>query len=67
VRGSIDRTALAKAMKLLLDHKIILAQSVGHPKKEWWIVHNTDNSFQKLVFTIFLKGLIETENNKVLN
>jgi len=33
VRGSIDRQALAKAMKLRPDQKIILAQSVGYPKK----------------------------------
>jgi SagB-type dehydrogenase family enzyme len=33
VRGSIDREALAKAMKLRPDQKIILAQSVGYPKK----------------------------------
>jgi nitroreductase len=33
VRGSIDRDALAKAMKLPAGRKIILAQSVGHPRK----------------------------------
>ncbi len=33
VRGSIDRQALAKAMKLRPDQKVILAQSVGYPKK----------------------------------
>ena len=33
VRGSIDRQELAKAMKLRPDQKIILAQSVGYPKK----------------------------------
>ena len=33
VRGSIDREALAKAMKLTPDQKIILAQTVGYPKK----------------------------------
>jgi SagB-type dehydrogenase family enzyme len=33
VRGSIDRQALAKAIKLRPDQKIILAQSVGYPKK----------------------------------
>jgi len=33
VRGSIDRQALAKAMKLLPDQKIILAQTIGYPKK----------------------------------
>jgi SagB-type dehydrogenase family enzyme len=33
VRGSIDRVALAKAMKLRSDQKIILAQTVGYPKK----------------------------------
>ena len=33
VRGSIDRTALAKAMRLRPDQKIILAQTVGYPKK----------------------------------
>jgi SagB-type dehydrogenase family enzyme len=33
VRGSIDKLALAKAMKLRPDQKIILAQTVGYPKK----------------------------------
>jgi SagB-type dehydrogenase family enzyme len=33
VRGSIDRPALAKAMKLRQDQRIILAQTVGYPKK----------------------------------
>lgn len=33
VRGSIDRQALAKAMNLRPDQKIILAQSIGYPKK----------------------------------
>lgn len=33
VRGSIDRKALAKAMKLRPDQRIILAQTVGFPKK----------------------------------
>ena len=33
VRGSVDREALAKVMKLRADQKIILAQSVGYPKK----------------------------------
>ncbi len=33
VRGSIDRPALAKLMKLRPDQKITLAQSVGFPKK----------------------------------
>lgn len=33
VRGSIDRQALAKAMGLRPDQKIILAQTVGYPKK----------------------------------
>jgi SagB-type dehydrogenase family enzyme len=32
VRGSIDRPALAEAMKLRADQKIILAQTVGYPK-----------------------------------
>ncbi len=32
VRASIDQEALAKAMKLRPDQKIILAQSVGYPK-----------------------------------
>ena len=31
VRGLIDRPVLAKAMKLRLDQKIILAQTVGYP------------------------------------
>ena len=34
VRGSIDRPALAKTMKLRPDQKITLAQSVGFPKKK---------------------------------
>jgi nitroreductase len=34
VRGSIDRPALAKIMKLRPDQKITLAQSVGYPKKK---------------------------------
>ena len=34
VRGSIDRAALAKIMKLRPDQKITLAQSVGFPKKK---------------------------------
>jgi nitroreductase len=34
VRGSIDREALAKAMKLRADQKNILAQTVGYPKKQ---------------------------------
>ncbi len=33
VRGSIDKEKLAKVMKLRPDQKIILAQSVGYPKK----------------------------------
>jgi SagB-type dehydrogenase family enzyme len=33
VRAYIDRPALAKAMKLRADQKIILAQSVGYPKR----------------------------------
>lgn len=33
VRASIDRAALAKAMKLRPDQKIALAQTVGYPKK----------------------------------
>ncbi|MBU4200716.1 MAG: SagB/ThcOx family dehydrogenase [Verrucomicrobia bacterium] len=33
VRGSIDRPALAKAMHLRPDQKIVLAQTVGLPKK----------------------------------
>ena len=33
VRGSVDRTALAEVMKLRPDQKIILAQTVGYPKK----------------------------------
>lgn len=34
VRASIDRSALAKSMGLKPDQKIILAQSVGYPKKQ---------------------------------
>ena len=33
VRASIDRPALAKELKLRPDQKIILAHSVGYPKK----------------------------------
>jgi SagB-type dehydrogenase family enzyme len=33
VRGLIDKPTLAKVMKLRPDQKIILAQSVGYPKK----------------------------------
>ena len=33
VRGSIDRPILAKALKLRPEQKIMLAQSVGYPKK----------------------------------
>jgi SagB-type dehydrogenase family enzyme len=34
VRAMIDRPALAKAMGLRTDQKIILSQSVGYPKKQ---------------------------------
>ena len=33
VRGSIDRPVLAKAMRLRPDQRIILAQTVGYPRK----------------------------------
>jgi len=33
VRGSVDRPALAKAMKLRPEQRIILAQTVGYPNK----------------------------------
>jgi len=33
VRGSVDRMALAKTMKLRNEQKIILSQTVGYPKK----------------------------------
>jgi hypothetical protein len=33
VRESIDRPALARAMRLPPDQKITLAQTVGYPKK----------------------------------
>ena len=33
VRGSIDKAALAQAIKLRPDQKIILAQTVGYPKE----------------------------------
>jgi nitroreductase len=33
VRGSVDRAALAKIMKLGPNQRILLAQSVGYPKK----------------------------------
>ena len=32
VRGSVDRTALAKTMKLAPNQKVLLAQSVGYPR-----------------------------------
>ena len=32
-RGTIDRTALGQAMHLRPEQRIILAQSVGYPKK----------------------------------
>ena len=34
VRGYVDRPALAKVMRLRPDQKVILAQSVGYPKKQ---------------------------------
>ena len=34
VRANIDRAALANAMKLRPEQKIVLAQSVGYPKKK---------------------------------
>jgi nitroreductase len=34
VRAAIDKPALAKAMGLRPDQRIILAQSVGYPKKQ---------------------------------
>ena len=33
VRAGIDKSTLAKAMKLRPEQKIILAQSVGYPRK----------------------------------
>jgi SagB-type dehydrogenase family enzyme len=33
VRAGMDRTALAKLMKLTPDQRIVLAQSIGYPKK----------------------------------
>ncbi len=33
VRGSVNRTALAKVLRLRPDQKIILAQTVGYPRK----------------------------------
>ena len=33
VRANIDKPALASVMKLRPDQKIVLAQSVGYPKK----------------------------------
>jgi hypothetical protein len=35
-----DRPALARAMRLRPDQKITLAQTVGYPKKEEWLVPN---------------------------
>ncbi len=34
VRGSVDRPALAKTIRLRPDQRIILAQTVGYPKKQ---------------------------------
>jgi SagB-type dehydrogenase family enzyme len=34
VRGMVDRETLAKVMKLRPDQKVMLAQSVGYPKKK---------------------------------
>jgi nitroreductase len=34
VRGAIDKPALAKAMKLRSDQKVILSQTVGYPKEQ---------------------------------
>jgi len=34
VRGSIDREALARVLKLRPDQKVMLAQSVGYPEKK---------------------------------
>ena len=34
VRASVDRAALAKAMQLRPDQRIVLAQTVGYPKKK---------------------------------
>jgi len=33
VRGSVDRAALAVIMKLRPDQRVVLAQSIGYPKK----------------------------------
>jgi nitroreductase len=33
VRGSVDRPALARALGLRSDQRIILAQTVGYPRK----------------------------------
>ena len=33
VRGSVDRSALAKTMRLRVNQRIILAQTVGYPKR----------------------------------
>jgi len=33
VRGTVDRVALAKLMKLRPDQRVLLAQTVGYPKK----------------------------------
>jgi hypothetical protein len=33
VRGSVDRAALAKVMRLRDDQRIIVAQTVGYPRK----------------------------------
>jgi nitroreductase len=33
IRGTVDRPALAKALKLRPEQRILLAQTVGYPKK----------------------------------
>ena len=40
VRGMFDRDALGKVLKLRLDQKIILTQSVGYPKSFSWSASN---------------------------
>jgi len=33
VRGSVDREALAQALELLPEQRVVLAQSVGYPAR----------------------------------
>jgi len=45
VRGSIDKPVLAKTLNLQPNQRIILAQSVGYPKKQ----ENAHGKFVSLI------------------